>query len=93
MKNFLFILSILFLASCTEGPLQFDSREIIDGKVSEVQHGYHGGEYAPDIQPAIWVQTSTSTNKVELPFEYDYRWQVGDSCLLIIEKYRIIEEK
>ena len=25
---------------------------------------------------------------VEIPFEYENRWKIGDSCLLIIEKYK-----
>jgi hypothetical protein len=30
----------------------------------------------------------SATKEVKIPFEYEGRWKVGDSCLLIIEKYK-----
>lgn len=33
------------------------------------------------------------TKEVDIPYEYEGRWKVGDSCLLIIEKYKENETK
>ena len=85
MKNIhVLILSILFI-SCTEPKYTHIGQEIIDGKVSATQKGVYG-KYG--TFPKIWVQTPTNTKEVEIPFEYEGRWKVGDSCLLIIEKYK-----
>jgi hypothetical protein len=86
MKNIhvLLILTILF-SSCTEPKYTHIGQEIIDGKVSATAEG-HSGRFA--TFPKIWVQNTTETKEVEIPFEYEGRWKVGDSCLLIIEKYK-----
>ena len=76
--------------SCKEPKYTRIGQEIIDGKVSAVQKG-HVGRFA--LYPIIWVQNATETKEVEIPFEYDGRWKVGDSCLLIIENYKEIENK
>jgi hypothetical protein len=78
------LLLIPFLLSC-EGELSYISQEIIDGKISAVKEGYPGRRAT---LPKIWVQSPTSTRKVDIPFEYQNRWKVGDTCLLIIEKYK-----
>ena len=83
MKKLLLLL-IPFLLSC-EGELSYIGQEIVDGKISAVKEG-HPGRHA--VAPKIWVQTPTSTRKVDIPFEYEGRWKVGDTCLLIIEKYK-----
>lgn len=41
----------------------------------------------------IWVQNDKSTRAIGIPFEYENRWKVGDSCLLIILKYKENEGK
>ena len=86
MKNIhvLLILTILF-SSCTEPKYTHIGQEIIDGKVSATAAG-SAGRFA--TLPKIWVQNATETREVEIPFEYEGRWKVGDSCLLIIEKYK-----
>lgn len=88
-KVYLILVSILVL-SCTEPKYVHIGQTIIDGKVSATQEATYGrgGRYAK-----IWVQNSTSTQEVEIPNEFDGRWKVGDSCLLIIEKYEIIKEE
>jgi hypothetical protein len=83
MKKLLLLL-IPFLFSC-EGELSYIGQEIIDGKISAVKEGSSG---RTGSLPKIWVQTPTSTRKVDIPFEYEGRWKVGDTCLLIIEKYK-----
>lgn len=76
--------------SCTEPKYTHIGQEIIDGKVSATEKG-HSGRVA--TLPKIWVQTATTTKEVEIPFDYEGRWKVGDSCLLIIEKYKENETK
>jgi hypothetical protein len=83
MKKLLLLL-FPFLLSC-EGELSYIGQEIVDGKISAVKEGVSG---RTGHLPKIWVQTPTSTRKVDIPFEYEGRWKVGDTCLLIIEKYK-----
>jgi hypothetical protein len=64
--------------------------EVIDGKISATQSGYIGSRYR--TLPKIWVQTAKHTREVSIPFEYDGRWKVGDTCLIIIEKYQDISD-
>ena len=91
MKKGLLTLSIItLLLSCSDNNnLQFVDQEIISGKVSATKEGIHDGVYvvSPE-QPKIYVQTPTQTREVEIPFEYEGRWKVGDSCLLIVQKYK-----
>ena len=82
--NKILILTMLLLFSCGQPKYTHIGQEVIDGKVSAVQKGERGGY----TYPKIWVQNATQTVEVTIPFEFDGRWKVGDSCLLIIEKYR-----
>jgi hypothetical protein len=88
MKNIHILILALLFVSCREDKYTHIGQKIIDGKVSAVQKG-HAGRVAS--LPIIWVQNTTNTQEVAIPFEYEGRWKVGDSCLLIIEKYKIIE--
>jgi hypothetical protein len=96
MKNVhILILSLLLLlTSCTEQKYTHIGQEIIDGKVSAIKGGVerHCRGCISDY-PMIWVQTATATRQVQIPFEYEGKWKVGDSCLLIIEKYKENESK
>lgn len=83
MKNIILILIVL--ASCTSPKYEHIGQEIVDGKVSAVAPGYPG---SMATTPKIWIQNATNTKEVSIPFEYEGRWKVGDSCLLIIEKYK-----
>ena len=85
IKIIIVAISILLLNSCKEEKYTYIGQEVIDGKVSAVREGSIG---EMGHSPKIWVQTPTSTRKVDIPFEYENRWKVGDSCLLIIEKYK-----
>ena len=85
MKKLFTILLAMLFVSCTETRYTYIGQEIIDGKVSAVEEGVAG---RTAIMPKIWVQTATTTKEVDIPFEYEGRWKVGDSCLLIIKKYK-----
>ena len=87
--NFL-ILGIVFLG-CKESKIQWIGQEIIEGKVSATQARKRVGR--SNSNPKIWVQNAATTQEVEIPFEYEGRWKVGDSCLLIIEKYKEIKDE
>jgi hypothetical protein len=84
MKKLLVLTLMTLLFSCDEQYTHI-GQEIIDGKISAVKEGSSG---RTGSLPKIWVQTPTSTRKVDIPFEYEGRWKVGDTCLLIIEKYK-----
>jgi hypothetical protein len=92
MKNVhILILSLLLLlTSCTEQKYTHIGQEIIDGKVSATKRGYSGR--IAEL-PKLWVQTDKVTKEIEIPFEYEGRWKVGDSCLLIIQKYKEIQDE
>jgi hypothetical protein len=90
----LYILFLLSLISCSDSKYKHIGQEIIDGKVSAIKSGIKSsGRGSLEELPKIWVQSATETREVDIPFEYEGRWKVGDSCLLIIEKYEIIKEK
>ena len=90
MKNIHVLLISLLIISCTQPKYEHIGQEIIDGKVSAIKEGSSG---RVATFPKIWVQNATETKEVEIPFEYEGRWKVGDSCLLIIEKYKEIEDE
>jgi hypothetical protein len=81
---FIAVLSVL-LYSCGSEDLSFVSQEIVAGKISATQKGTLG---RLQELPKIWVQSATQTKEIEIPFEYEDRWKVGDSCLLIVQKYK-----
>jgi hypothetical protein len=89
MKKLILFMSIFLFFSCIKEKYTYMGQEIIDGKVSAVKAGIERDcRGCVDEYPTIWVQTPTTTRKVELPFEYEKKWKVGDKCLLIIEKYK-----
>jgi hypothetical protein len=90
MKNIHILLLALLFISCTEPKYRYIGQTIIDGKVSATQKGSYGRN---GTNPIIWVQDSISTQEITIPFEFEGKWKVGDSCLLIIEKYEIVKEK
>jgi hypothetical protein len=83
--KYLFITALFaLLYSCDSEDLTFDSQEIIQGKISATEKGTNGrfSNY-----PKIWVQSPTQTRELDIPFEYEGKWKVGDTCLLIVQKY------
>jgi hypothetical protein len=83
--TFLSIIILLTIISCSNFKYTEISTEIIDGKVSAIETG-HVGRFS--TLPVIYVQNSKQTVRVEIPFEYENKWKVGDSCLLIVKKYK-----
>lgn len=90
MKNIHILILSLLINSCTAPQYEHIGQEIIDGKVSAIEAGHIG---RASTLPKIYVQNSTKTVEVDIPFKYENRWKVGDSCLLIIEKYKENESK
>ena len=84
------VLALLIFCSCSNAKYEKIGQEILDGKVSAWKEG-HRSSRGP-FYPKIWVQTETQTVEVEIPFELENRWKVGDSCLLIIEKYKEVDK-
>jgi uncharacterized pyridoxamine 5'-phosphate oxidase family protein len=83
-KILIIIITVLFI-SCNK-KYTYIGQEIIDGKVSAIEPGNTKERY-PTL-PKIYVQDNKKTVSVIIPFSYENRWKVGDSCLLIIEKYK-----
>lgn len=92
MKNIYILIIILLVISCTQPKYEHIGQEIIDGKVSAIKEGIQFSTTSGNF-PKIWVQTPTETKEVEIPFKYEGKWKVGDSCLLIIEKYKEVEDE
>jgi len=90
MKFISFLITLLLL-SCSEPKYRSIGQEIIDGKVSATQEGHIGR--GTSRNPTLWIQNEKITQEVDIPFEFENRWKVGDSCLLIIQKYEIIKEE
>lgn len=84
--------SLLFLlcVSCSSNSnLDFLSQEIIDGKISATEPGSRPGYHHTGNNPIIYIQNDKVTRRIEIPFEYEDKWKVGDSCLLIVQKYLV----
>jgi len=91
MKNIYTLILLILLVSCTEPEYIHIGQEIIDGRVSAIQKGKRAN--IGFKIPKIWIQTATTTKEIQIPFDYENRWNVGDSCLLIVEKYKENEDK
>lgn len=89
MRKITTILALLLTQACSNDKLKYIGQEVVDGKVSAIKDGYWNGRVI--ARPAVFVQTPTRTEKVYIPSEYEGKWKVGDSCLLIIEKYKEVE--
>lgn len=84
MKKTLILLSALTLVSCVSRTERKTGFTVIKGVVSSIEKGSigRGSEY-----PKIYVQTPKNTKEVEIPFQNEKDFKIGDSCILIIEKY------
>ena len=91
MKNIHVLLISLLIMSCTQPKYEHIGQEIIDGKVSATRKGHIGRGNSQS--PTLWIQNAKETKEVDIPYEYEGRWKIGDSCLLIIEKYKEIEDE
>lgn len=88
MKKLYFILALF--VSCTNQEYEKISQEVIEGKVSYIKNAWYRARH--NEPPKIWVQNAATTREVTIPYAYNGRWKVGDSCLLIIEKYREVKK-
>jgi hypothetical protein len=86
------VLALLIFCSCSNTKYEKIGQEILDGKVSAYKEGHSNSGEGTITYPRIWVQTPTKTVEVEIPLALEGRWKVGDSCLLIIEKYKEINK-
>lgn len=86
--NKVILIICLFLTSCSPNKYEYIGQEIIYGKVSAVEKGNKASAYTPANLPKIWVQNTKQTKEIKIPFEFEGKWKVGDSYLLIIEKYK-----
>ena len=82
------IIILLTITSCNNFIYTEISTEIIDGKVSAIEAGFPRHGHRDSRLPVIYVQNSKQTVKVQIPFEYENKWKVGDRCLLIVKKYK-----
>ena len=90
MKRLLLLIFTFVIISCDNSKYKYLGQDVVDGKVSSIQPATYG--YRGAYQNAImWVQDDRSTRKVIIPQEFENKWKVGDNCLLIIEKYAIVE--
>ena len=72
MKNIHVLLIAILITSCTTPKYEHIGQEIVDGKVSATKAGIKRDCRGCISEPAIiWVQTTTTTKKVEIPYEYD----------------------
>ena len=74
---------MLFFTACNE-KLQEIGTDYIDGVVSEKE--YRGAGH--DL---LYVSDGKKTQKVEVPYDIYKKYQKGDSCLLLIKKYKVNE--
>ena len=86
------VLALLIFCSCSNAKYEKINQEILDGKVSAYKEGHSNSGEGTITYPRIWVQTETQTVEVEIPLALEGRWKVGDSCLLIIEKYKEVDK-
>lgn len=88
MKTIISILLLLLFLSCSEPSMEYIGQDVIYGRISAKENGRTG---RMPILPRIWVQSNKITKEVSIPFKYENKWEIGDSCLLIIQKYKVNE--
>ena len=88
MKKLLSLVFILTLLSCSQDQsMKLIDQEIISGKVSAITLSRYGPYNTLIVSPKIYIQSPTATREVEIPSDFEGRWKVGDTCLLIVERY------
>ena len=83
----LFLISILSLCSCSDSNLELISTEVVKGKVSEVKVGWNSLR-GPGEMSKIYIQNPTYTKCVEIPVGEEQKYKVGDTAILVIQKYK-----
>lgn len=83
MKHLLFILSFLILLGCQKDKMTKISTETLQGKISFKE------EYGKYRHYILYVQNPTNTRIVEVDGDTYDKYKLGDSILLVVEKYQI----
>ncbi len=86
MRNLLFIIISLLLFSCNN-KYEFIDQEVIIGKITSIDYHDH------TTKPTVSIQNDVEERKFKIPFEYNRVFKVGDSIMLVVEKYKVIEDK
>lgn len=89
MKKIILISLSLFLLNCNTNNYKLEEEEFIEGKISAIEKGRIGRF---GYKPKIYIQNPTRTKRIEIPYEYEDKWKVGDTCILIIKNYIIENE-
>ena len=77
----------MLLTSSCEDKLKLVSQEIAKGRISAIDEGRRASRFV--TYPTIWIQTTKSTVEVgHIPFEFLNNFKVGDTCLVVIQKYK-----
>ena len=76
---------MLFFTACNE-KLELIGTDYINGIVSEKE--YRGGGCG-----FLYVSDGKKIQRLEVPNEIYNNYQKGDSCLLLIKKYKVKDEK
>jgi hypothetical protein len=87
MKKFRLVLLALLLTSLIscQNDYSFVIGQTIYGKISYFEEGVSGR--MPTF-PVVYIQTPTKTYKLEVGFENQGKFKVGDSILLVVQKFK-----
>lgn len=78
----------MLLTSSCENKLELVSQEIAKGRISAIDEGSQASSRFVTY-PTIWIQTTKSTVEVgHIPFEFLNNFKVGDTCFVVIQKYK-----
>lgn len=86
MKSLLFIVISLLLFSCNN-KYEFIDQEVIIGRITNIDYHDH------TTKPTVYIQNGVEERKFKIPFEYKRVFKVGDTITLVVEKYKVIEDK
>lgn len=92
-KLFLILLTGLFLQSCSDKPMEHIGTDFIEGTVSHIEPFKPGGYGIIGHNTILYVQSPTQTISIDLPLRLADRWKVGDTIIVITQKYKVIEKK
>lgn len=79
------LFTVAIFTSCSSSEYELINQEIIKGKVSAIEYNYSSSIVT---LPKIWIQDDKKTIEIVIPNEYKNQFKVGDTCLLIIQKFK-----
>lgn len=91
MKKLLLILTLFFTA-CNE-KLQEIGTDYIEGVIYDTESSVIGSRGVNIFRYYLYVSDGKHIEKVQLPYDIYNRYQKGDSCLLLIKKYKVKDGK